>query len=161
MTYAHPISPARLNDHLPALHARLNQQRRFRLQQLAELEAELDRAAPTNAADAARRDVTIKLAKAALQALADIENTLTLIATGRYGRCRRCHAEIPIHLLQTIPATQWCLDCRRHVPASDGSRPIRRQPPRAAVRTPRRDLLVHARGHTRPLSKRLSQTALE
>ncbi|WP_159926980.1 MULTISPECIES: hypothetical protein [Nocardia] len=141
MTRAHPVSPARLTDHLPALRAALNQQRRFRLQQLAELEAEIDRAAtPTNAADTARHEVTTELAAAARQALADIDETLTLIATGRYGRCRGCHAEISIHLLQTIPTSQWCLNCRQHLPAFAGSRPMRGQRPRAASRTPRRDL---------------------
>ncbi|MFE3230249.1 TraR/DksA C4-type zinc finger protein [Nocardia sp. NPDC059228] len=47
--------------------------------------------------------------------MADIDETLTLITTGRYGRCRRCHAEIPIHLLQTIPTSRWCLNCRQHL----------------------------------------------
>ncbi|WP_157120129.1 TraR/DksA C4-type zinc finger protein [Nocardia xishanensis] len=138
MTNARPVSHARLTDHLPALRATLMQQRHFRLQQLADLEAEIDRgAAPANAADTARYEVTIELAAAARQALADIEETLTLMSTGRYGRCRRCHTEIPIHLLQTIPATQWCLNCRRHLPASGGCRPMRRQRPRKGVRTPR------------------------
>ena len=139
MTHAHPVSRARLADHLPALRATLSQQRRFRLQQLAELEAEIDRGtAPTNAADTARHEVTIKLATAARQALADVDETLTLITTGRYGRCRGCHTEIPIHLLRTIPTTQWCLNCRQqHLPPPDGSRPIRGQLPRTASRTPR------------------------
>lgn len=115
---AHPVLRARLADHLPALRATLSQQRRFRLQQLAELEAEIDRGtAPTNAADTARHEVTIKLAAAARQALADVDETLTLITAGRYGRCRGCHSEIPIHLLRTIPTTQWCLNCRQqHLP---------------------------------------------
>ncbi|WP_157129020.1 TraR/DksA C4-type zinc finger protein [Nocardia amamiensis] len=141
MTGDHPVSPERLTDHLPALRARLNQQRRFRVQQLAELEAEIDRAAvPTDAADAARYEVTKKLAAAARHALADIDETFTLITTGRYGRCRGCHTEIPIHLLQTIPATQWCLTCRRHLPAFDGSRTLSGQLPRTVSRGVRRDL---------------------
>ncbi|MEV3959398.1 TraR/DksA C4-type zinc finger protein [Nocardia sp. NPDC050193] len=117
MPLAQPISHARLSDHVPALRARLDRQRRFRVQQLAELDAEIDHATtPADAADRARHEVTLKLAAAARQALADIDETLTLITTGRYGRCRRCHTEIPIHLLQTIPTTQWCLNCRRHLP---------------------------------------------
>ncbi|WP_328401862.1 hypothetical protein [Nocardia sp. NBC_00403] len=116
MTHAHPFSRARLIDHLPALRATLHQQRRFRLQQLAELESDIDRAAaPANVADTARHEVTIKLAAAARQALADLDETLMLITTGRYGRCGRCYAEIPIHLLQTIPTSRWCLNCRQHL----------------------------------------------
>ncbi|MBF6220621.1 hypothetical protein IU479_21190 [Nocardia abscessus] len=141
MTHAHPISHARLTDHLPALRAALNQQRRFRLQQLTELEAEIDdAAAPVDPADTARHEVTITLVSAARQALADIDETLTLITTGRYGRCRGCHIEIPIHLLQTIPTSQWCLNCRQHLPSSGDSSPTREQTPRAASRTLRRDL---------------------
>ncbi|MGO4649416.1 TraR/DksA C4-type zinc finger protein [Nocardia sp. 2YAB30] len=139
MTLAPTVAPARLSDHLPALRATLNQQRSFRLQQLAELEGEIDRApVSTDAADKARHEVTIKLAAAARQALADIDEARTLITTGRYGRCRGCHTEIPIHLLQTIPTTQWCLSCRRHLPAFDGSRPTRGRLPRTASRKPRR-----------------------
>ncbi|MFF0527306.1 TraR/DksA family transcriptional regulator [Nocardia amikacinitolerans] len=141
MTPAHPVSPERLSDHLPALRARLNQQRRFRVQQLAELEAEIDRAAvPTDPAARARHEVTEKLATAARHALADIDATFTLIATGRYGRCRGCRAEIPIHLLRTIPTTQWCLNCRRRMPAFDGARPLRGKLPRTASRRARSDL---------------------
>ncbi|MFE7742616.1 TraR/DksA C4-type zinc finger protein [Nocardia sp. NPDC057455] len=146
MIRAHTDPSARLDDHLPALRATLNQQRRFRLQQLAELEAEIDRAAaPTNAADAARQEVTIELAAAARQALADIEGTLALITAGRYGRCRRCHAELPIHLLKAIPTTQWCLNCRQHRPPPDDPRPIRGQPSRIPRRglSAERDALAH------------------
>ncbi|MBF6338747.1 hypothetical protein IU450_23045 [Nocardia abscessus] len=127
------MSHARLTDHLPALRAALNQQRRFRLQQLAELEAEIDdAAAPIDPADTARYEVTIKLVSAARQALADIDETLTLITAGRYGRCRGCHSEIPIHLLQAIPTSQWCLNCRQHLPSPGGSSPTGKQLPRAA-----------------------------
>jgi DnaK suppressor protein len=135
MTSAHTASPERLSDHLPALRAGLDQQRRFRVRQLAELEAEIDRAAEsTDAAEIARRQVAEKLAVAARHALADIDGTISLITSGRYGRCRGCDTEIPIHLLRVIPTTQWCLDCRRHLPAFDGSRSLRR---RRGTRPPR------------------------
>lgn len=141
MTHAHPVSRPSLSEHLPALRTALEQQRSFRLRQLAELEAEIDRAPePADAAEAARREVDGKLAAAARQALADIEAALLLIATGRYGRCRRCHAEIPIRLLRTIPTTQWCLRCHRRFPSADGSRVIRGQRPGGSSRAPRRDL---------------------
>ncbi|WP_373864785.1 TraR/DksA C4-type zinc finger protein [Nocardia pseudovaccinii] len=72
--------------------------------------------------------------------MADIDETFTLITAGCYGRCRGCHTEIPIHLLQAIPTTQWCLDCRRHLPAVNGSRPRHGQLPRTASRAARGDL---------------------
>ncbi|WP_157224083.1 TraR/DksA C4-type zinc finger protein [Nocardia paucivorans] len=135
MIHTHPVSRARLTDRLPTLRAALHRQRRFRLRQLAELEAEIDRATPTDAADTARHEVTVKLAAAARQALADIEESLTLIATGRYGRCRGCHDEIPIHLLQIIPTSQWCLNCRRDLPSDNGAH---RSPGPPPDRTPGR-----------------------
>ncbi|MFD8244523.1 TraR/DksA family transcriptional regulator [Nocardia sp. NPDC059691] len=140
MTHAHPVSRASLSEQLPVLRAALLQQRRFRLQQLAELEAAIARAGePADTAEAARREVDSKLAAAARQALADIEAAL-LIATGGYGRCRRCDAEISVRLLRTIPTTQWCLRCRRHLPSADGSRVIRGQRPGQPSPAPRRDL---------------------
>ncbi|MEU2041022.1 TraR/DksA family transcriptional regulator [Nocardia niwae] len=139
MTHADLVSRASLTEHLPALRAALIQQRSFRLQQLAELEAEIERVrAPADAADAARREVDSKLAAAARQALADIEAALMLIATGRYGRCRRCNAEISVRLLRTIPTTQWCLRCHRHLSSTDGSRVVRGQRPGQPSRAPRR-----------------------
>ncbi|WP_433685604.1 TraR/DksA C4-type zinc finger protein [Nocardia sp. CA-119907] len=72
------------------------------------------------------------------------------MTTGRYGRCLSCHGEIPIHLLQTIPTTQRCLNCRRHLPAFDSSRPMRGQLPRAASRTPRRGPLAQRKTQRPP-----------
>ncbi|MEV6426357.1 TraR/DksA C4-type zinc finger protein [Nocardia sp. NPDC051463] len=101
---------------------------------MAELEAEISRtAAPANAADTARHEVTIKLAAAARQALADLDEALMLITTGRYGRCRRCYAEIPIHLLQTVPTSRWCLNCRQRLTAA-GQKPSPTDAPPASNR---------------------------
>ncbi|MEU4412555.1 TraR/DksA family transcriptional regulator [Nocardia salmonicida] len=125
MTQTLTAPSGRLHHHLPALHAVLNQLRRFRLQQLAELDAEIDGTAvvPANAGDAARREVTIKLALAARHALSDIDETLALLATGKYGRCRGCDAEISIQLLRSIPTTRWCLNCRQQQLNRQGPQP--------------------------------------
>src|SRR5690349_14379880 len=81
----HASSRIRLNDHLPALRHALKQQRRFRVQQLTALDAELgDFPIFATAADRARREVTVTLAVAARQALTDIDEALALIAAGRY-----------------------------------------------------------------------------
>lgn len=103
----------RLVDHLPALRTMLEHQRQFRLEQLAELDALVENTVPTNAGDQARHEVAIKLAAAARHALADINGALALVATGGYGRCRNCHADIPLRLLRAIPATRICLRCRQ------------------------------------------------
>lgn len=149
----HAPSRTSLTDHLPTLRHALNQQRRFRVQQLTELDAELgDAPQLATAADRARHEVTVTLAVAARQALTDIDEALALIAAGRYGRCRACYADIPIHLLQTIPTTQWCLDCRQQLLDRDDSRPTRRQAFRRRSPAPRNDRPVFRRtaARTRP-----------
>jgi DnaK suppressor protein len=95
---------------LPALRARLEEQRQFRLEQLARL------AEPGPDGDG-HREVAAVLAAGARQALADIETALERIDTGRYGTCLRCEAPIPLERLDIIPETGLCVDCRRSATA--------------------------------------------
>ena len=111
----------RLADHLPDLRTALEEQRRFRLEQLAGFDPMTEAAGdacPT--ADAPRREVALAVADAARQALLDIEIALALIEVGDYGRCRGCRTDIPLRLLRTIPASRWCLDCRQRLAPVDG-----------------------------------------
>ncbi len=91
---------------LPALRTRLEEQRQFRLEQLAKL------ADPVDYGDG-HREVAAALAAAARQALADIETALDRMDTGRYGTCLRCEAPIPLERLDIIPETGLCVDCQR------------------------------------------------
>ncbi len=114
----------RLADHLSDLRAALEEQRRFRLEQLAGLDPLADAAGGADpVADAARREVALAVADAARQALLDTEIALALIEVGGYGRCRGCRADIPLRLLRTIPTSRWCLDCRRRLEPVDGADP--------------------------------------
>jgi RNA polymerase-binding transcription factor DksA len=109
---------------LPALHHKLEEQRRFRLEQLAELAASDPapasdghlrlRTAPA-VIDPARREVAAALASAARQALADIDAALARMNSGRYGTCLRCGTRIPLARLQTVPQAALCFDCHRTV----------------------------------------------
>jgi DnaK suppressor protein len=111
-----------LTDRLPALRAALEQQHRFRREQLARLEGyggkpesgtSVDPAAPGDPeAVLALREVDALLAAGARRALADIELALVRMHTGRYGYCRSCSATIPLSLLEAIPKTTLCLACR-------------------------------------------------
>lgn len=103
----------RLADHLPGLRAMLERQRRFRLEQLAELDAVIGRPAAPGGADTARHEVAVQVAAAARHALADIDTALALVRRGAYGRCRGCGAELPLNLLRAVPTSRWCLACRR------------------------------------------------
>jgi len=102
-------TPAGLSRHLPALRAALLEQRRFRAGQLSELQAN----EPT---DDAREEVTLTLRRAARVALADIDDALARLREGRYGRCVRCGATIPLERLEILPAVALCMACQRPEP---------------------------------------------
>src|SRR5690349_12440209 len=98
------VMPPALHDRLPALRERLEQERAFRLDQLS---------LPDNAPeDPALQEVEEMVAASATMALNDIEIALLRIDVGSYGFCQSCHAEIPVHLLESIPQTRLCLNCR-------------------------------------------------
>ena len=46
------------------------------------------------------------------QALADTEEALSRLASGRYGLCEGCTAAIPARLLAAAPETRYCPRCR-------------------------------------------------
>jgi DnaK suppressor protein len=89
---------------LPLLRAKLEEQRRFRVEQLADLDT---------AADPANREVNKLLEAAARQALANIELALDRMATGHYGTCRHCGTDIPLDRLYVIPQSVACAKCSR------------------------------------------------
>jgi RNA polymerase-binding transcription factor DksA len=99
----------RLADRLSALRIRLERQRAFRLEQLAELDTS---GSTTDPGNQALREVTALVAAAARDALDDIEIALLRMDIGSYGRCQTCHADIPIRLLEAIPQTRLCLACQ-------------------------------------------------
>lgn len=106
-----------LRAHLSLLHAQLEDQRRFRVDQLAAL-SEPHPPLPAPRTDTAARaedpEITAMLAAGARRALADIETALHRMRTGRYGTCLHCGGPIPLEQLATLPQTALCLDCQRH-----------------------------------------------
>ena len=113
-----------LASRLPVLRAALEQQRRFRREQLAQLDgdgrthewpAAADSSDPRNRETVqALREVDALVAAGARRALADIEVALVRMRTGRYGHCRSCGARIPVVVLEAIPKTTLCLTCHHH-----------------------------------------------
>jgi RNA polymerase-binding transcription factor DksA len=63
---------------------------------------------------------------AARRALADTEEALGRLASGRYGLCEGCAAAIPARLLAAAPDARYCSRCR--------PRPVRAPGPAMAVR---------------------------
>jgi DnaK suppressor protein len=88
------------------LRGALDEQRRFRLEQIGNLTG-------STPVDPPRAQVTVVLTIAACRALADIEGALERIRTGRYGICLDCADRIDLERLYAIPQTARCGRCPR------------------------------------------------
>ena len=89
---------------LAAFRAQLEEQRRFRLEQLADLR-EID---PDNTSE-----VTEVLASGARAALREVLAALHRMDTGSYGSCTDCGTALPVERLEVLPQVGQCLTCRR------------------------------------------------
>jgi DnaK suppressor protein len=89
---------------LATLRDQLEEQRRFRLEQLEDLRA----ADPDNSGE-----VTEVLAAGARAALRDVLAALHRMDTGRYGTCTDCGTRVPIERLEVVPQVGQCLSCSR------------------------------------------------
>jgi DnaK suppressor protein len=83
---------------------RLHEERQFRTQQLAELDAQ------PRGSDA-HESVRTALRVAATTAVHEIDAALDRMATGRFGRCVGCGRTIPPARLDTLPMTALCMPC--------------------------------------------------
>jgi len=102
---AQPGPDQDLGRHLLALRSALLQQRRFRIEQLADL----GKASPD---DAAQEEVHATLRRGARIALAGIEAALARMDRGGYGTCVECAAPIPVERLEILPAVARCMTCQ-------------------------------------------------
>jgi DnaK suppressor protein len=103
-------STAKLESQLSTLRAELDQQRRFRAQQLKELA--VDAAEAMTTADESRLQVTRLLRLAAEAALLDIDAALQRLEDGSYGICERCAEPIPWQRLEVLPMSRLCTPCQ-------------------------------------------------
>jgi RNA polymerase-binding transcription factor DksA len=116
----------------PVWRALLEAQWRDRLQEVTELSLAYHEAASAAAAAPAGGPGERKVRKllrrtvAARRALADIEEALSRLASGRYGLCEDCAATIPARLLAAAPEARYCQRCR--------PRPVRAPGPAMAAR---------------------------
>jgi DnaK suppressor protein len=99
--------------HLPRFRAELEQQQRFRLDQIDQLASEA-----ALAADEARRQVVRALTVAAEWALGDINWALQRLDRGTYGTCERCTAPVPLERLNILPMARLRMPCQRRSQAS-------------------------------------------
>jgi DnaK suppressor protein len=95
---------------LSSLRAELDQQRRFRAQQLEELAVDAAEAVAT--ADQSRLQVTRVLTLAAEAALSEIDAALQRLEDGSYGICERCAEPIWWERLEVLPMSRLCTPCQ-------------------------------------------------
>lgn len=105
----------RLAEMLPGLRAQLEEQRRFRAEQLAALEGRVDGPGDADETDA-RRAVDAAIAEAARWALHEIEAALHRMDDGDYGVCVACGEAIGLERLEVLPHARFCPACQQ--PAS-------------------------------------------
>jgi RNA polymerase-binding transcription factor DksA len=100
---------------LSALREDLNEQRAFRLDQLAQLwlgaPARAQRA--RERAAVAQLEVHIKLCASARMVLADIEAALERMDQGTYGICQQCRHPIELARLRIVPQARYCGRCHQ------------------------------------------------
>ena len=100
---------------LSALRENLNEQRAFRLDQLAQLW----QGAPARAqrvreqAAIAQLEVHIKLCASARMVLADVEAALERMDQGTYGICQQCQLPVEPVRLRIVPQARYCGRCHQ------------------------------------------------
>lgn len=101
-----------VSPRLPELRAALVQQRRFRVDQLSELDAGTC-SATASTPDEPRNQVALLVRAAALAALADIDAALDRMRLGCYGQCPSCGGAIKLERLEVLPMVTLCMPCQR------------------------------------------------
>lgn len=92
------------------LHAMLEQQREFRLDQLAQL----DRGdVPGRRRTDADLEVERSLRAGARRALTEVESALGRMRSGTFGRCLECGSLLSPERLEILPHVALCMDCQR------------------------------------------------
>jgi DnaK suppressor protein len=88
----------------------LDQQRRFRTEQLEDLA--VDAAEAMASSDQSRLQVTRVLTLAAEAALSEIDAALQRLEDGSYGICEHCVEPIPWQRLDVLPMSRLCTPCQ-------------------------------------------------
>jgi DnaK suppressor protein len=106
---------------LATLRAMLQQQRRFRLDQLTQLRRSgTEGMRQLTDAD---REVETSLAAGARAALRDVLDALHRMDEGSFGRCRHCDTQLPVERLEILPQVALCMPCQRAAESSRDALP--------------------------------------
>lgn len=109
-------------EELAALRENLEDQRRFRLEQLQQI-AETAQYRPADGGarpsgqpadrDESLTEIGVKLAASARMVLADVEAALQRMEQGCYGACHLCARPIPAARLAVVPQARYCARCHQ------------------------------------------------
>jgi DnaK suppressor protein len=91
------------------LRTMLEQQREFRLDQLAQLHMPWPHG-PLSSTDP---EIFRSLVAGAREALREVQSALWRMDVGRYGRCVACDDPVEIERLEILPQTSLCMACQR------------------------------------------------
>lgn len=117
---ARPFRPADYRRARPSeaqeavLRGMLEQQRRFRLEQLTQLHRP-GAPGPLGTAD---REIRTSLARGARAALHDVQSALWRMDEGRYGLCTDCEQPVGVERLEILPQVALCMSCQRATDAA-------------------------------------------
>ena len=89
----------------------LDEQRRFRIEQIEQLTEATGPQARTEA------DIEVQetILRGARIALGEVESALQRMADGRYGRCEHCGTALPLERLEVLPHATLCMPCQSDV----------------------------------------------
>lgn len=103
-----PAAPTTLSgDQFAMLHDMLEEQRRFRLDQLTEPAPE-----PWTMSEA-ELEIRETILHGAQLALADVEAALDRMRLGTYGKCVHCGTQLPAERLEVVPQAALCMPCQQ------------------------------------------------
>jgi DnaK suppressor protein len=101
------IRQALTDEELVTFRAMLEEQRDFRLDQLAALR----RPQARQRLGAGNREISVVLTVGAETALHEVLAALDRLIAGSYGRCTQCGAAIGVERLEILPQTATCMRC--------------------------------------------------
>ncbi len=96
-------------DQLTQLRAMLEEQRDFRLEQLAQLH----RPGPHGPLSSTNPEIFRSLAAGARAALGDVQSALWRMDDGHYGTCVACGEPLETARLEILPQVARCMPCQR------------------------------------------------
>jgi len=100
-------SAALRGNQIAMLRNMLDEQRRFRIDQLTEP------APPPGTMSQPELEVREAVLSSAQLALADVEAALDRMRSGTYGSCVHCGRQLPIERLEVVPQAALCMPCQQ------------------------------------------------